>query len=74
MDISELHTKFNAIISKYGLSSPDKAQELTNYIISKQEHSAQELAQLFNIELEEAHIILQFLQKGIDYKNSTSSL
>lgn len=74
MDISELHTKFNAIISKYGLNSPDKAQELTNYIISKQEHSAQELAQLFNIELEEAHIVLQFLQKGIEYKNSTSSL
>lgn len=72
MDIAELHKKFNIIISKYNLNSPDKAQELTNYIISKQEHSAQELSQLFNIELEEAHIILQFLQKGIKFKNSTS--
>ena len=73
MEIQELHQKFQEIMSKYNFTSPSNADKLTAYIISKNTHNPVELSQKFNIEVEEASIILQFLQKGIEFKNSTQN-
>lgn len=67
-EILELKTKFDNIISKYKFNQGTKTQELVDYIISKQTHSAKELANQFNIETDEANILLQFFQEGIKFK------
>ena len=73
MNIEELHIKFKEIIEKYNFNSSKKAQELTNYIVSKSSHNALDLSKHFNIEIEEAKVILEFLKKGIEFKNSTQT-
>ncbi|MFT4244027.1 MAG: hypothetical protein ACMXYB_01065 [Candidatus Woesearchaeota archaeon] len=70
MDIEELHIKFKEIIEKYDFNSPQKAQELTDYIVSKSSHNAQDLSEHFIIEIEEAKVILEFLKKGVEFKYS----
>ena len=71
MNIEELHIKFREIIEKYDFNSPQKAQELTDYIISKSSHNPLDLSKHFNIEVEEAKVLLKFLQKGVEFKKST---
>ncbi|MCH8519483.1 MAG: hypothetical protein LAT82_01885 [Nanoarchaeota archaeon] len=73
MEIQELHKKFQEIIEKYDFKSSSKAQELTSYIMSKNIHTPLELSQKFNIQVEEASIILEFLKRGIQFKNSTQN-
>lgn len=67
-DMLKLKERFEEIISKYNFNQGTKTQELVNYILSKNKHSAQELAKHFNIEEDEAHTLLQFFKKGIEFK------
>lgn len=69
--IEKLKIDFDNIISKYNFNQGSKTQELVDYIISKQTHDSRDLAKHFNIEIEEAQILLEFFKKGVEFKNST---
>lgn len=74
MEIEKLHQEFNKIIAKYNFKNEENAKKLANFISSKENHSAQELAQNFNLEVEEARILLEFFQKGIEFKNKSDNV
>ena len=74
MEISQLHQKFQEIMTKYNFTSSHKAEKLTQYIMSKKVHTPTELSKEFNLEIEEASIILEFLKKGIEFKKSTQNI
>lgn len=73
MEIEQLHKEFTTIIDKYNFKEEQKARHLADFIASKEKHTAQELTQEFNIELEEARVLLEFFQKGIEFKNKSDN-
>lgn len=73
MDILEHGEKFNEIIRKYNFDSPEKAEEISDFLTDNKNHdnvSAEEFAKLFAIEEEEAIIFLSFIKKGIEFKET----
>mgnify|MGYP006267613071 CR=1 len=74
MEIEQLHEKFTQIINKYSFKDEMKARRLADFIASKEKHSSQELADEFSIEVEEAKILLNFFQKGIEFKKKSDDL
>lgn len=70
-EIQELKKQFDQIISKYNFNEGSKTQELVDYIISKEKHTSQELAEHFGIEINEATILLTFFQKGVEFRKAT---
>ena len=73
MEIEKLHKEFGSIIDKYNFKNEQKAKHLADFIASKEKHSAQELSTEFDIELEEARILLEFFQKGVEFKNNSDN-
>jgi len=63
---TEHKKKFLAVIEKYNLA--DKAEEIANYILKTEKVSAEEFAKLFAIEVDDAHVLISFIEEGIKFK------
>ncbi|MGM5485217.1 MAG: hypothetical protein ACQEP1_05085 [Nanobdellota archaeon] len=68
MDINEHKKKFDEVIRKYGLE--EKADEIADYVLKKGNVEVDEFAKLFNIEVEDAKILLSFIEKGINFRSN----
>ena len=73
MEIEDHHKEFMNIIAKYALNSDEKAEEISLFLTNadKKAVSAEEFANLFEMELEEAITFLSFIQKGIEFKKNS---
>jgi len=66
MDIQTHGKKFKEVIEKHGLA--EKADEIAEYIIKTRHIDVKEFSKLFNIDEEDAEILISFIHKGIKFK------
>jgi hypothetical protein len=66
MDIIKHKREFDRVIAKYSLA--DKADEIANYIVKRKTIQVHEFATLFNMEEDDAEILLSFIKRGIEFK------
>lgn len=68
-DIFEHKKEFDRIIKLYGLDDAQKAQEITDYILSKQgKLSLSEFSNHFAMTQEDAKTFISFIAKGVEFK------
>lgn len=68
MDLQEHKKKFEEIVQKYNLETPEKAEEIANFLTSEKNVSVKEFAVLFAMGEEDAKIFFSFIEKGIKFK------
>ncbi len=68
MELKELKENFDKIIIKYKLSEPDKAEKISKFLTSGEKVDAQKFASEFGMDLGEGTLFLEFIMKGIQYK------
>lgn len=70
MDIKKHKEEFDKIIRKYNLSAPDKAEEISQFLTSKDRDkvSYHEFSKFFNMTEDEAKIFLSFIEIGLEFK------
>jgi len=69
-DLSKEKEEFLRVVKKYKLDEEEKAQEIANYLTKKEKINLVEFATDFNISQEDAKVFLEFVKKGIDFKES----
>ena len=70
MNVEEHAKAFREIISRHKLE--DKAEEISEYLIKSKGLKVGEFASKYNLNDEEAFIILTFVEKGIKWRESNS--
>lgn len=64
----EQHKKeFEEIVKKYNLFEPKLAEKISIYL-TKNKTTSKDFAKEFNLEENDAKIFLEFIQKGIEFK------
>ena len=81
MDVEQHFREFQRIIDKYSLSEEQKAREIAEFLTKNKEGmeekkeivSADEFATYFAMSKEEAVIFLSFIEKGIRFRESSTT-
>ncbi len=68
MDIEKLKAEFGRVIEKYDLA--EKAEEIANFLLKKNEITAEEFATFFAMTEDDADIFLTFIEKGIRFREN----
>lgn len=74
MDIAEHKKKFDLVVKKYNLTSDTKAEEIATFLTSKkngEKISSEEFATLFAMDEADAKVFLSFIEKGLEFRNSS---
>jgi hypothetical protein len=66
MDIQIHKQEFDRVIRKYNLK--DKADEIADYITKRKNIDPKEFAVLFNIDVQDAQVLLSFIDIGLKFK------
>lgn len=68
MKLHEEKEKFLQIVKKYNLDDKQKAQDIANYLVSGKTISVDDFANKFSINETDSKLFLNFISKGIKYK------
>lgn len=70
MDIEQHVREYQRIIKTYHLDNEQKATEIADYLTTRKDGaiSAQEFASLFALSVEDAAILLSFIEKALDFR------
>ena len=69
-EIKQLKEQFEQVVKKYGLDKEERAKKIAEYLTNSTNSkiTSQEFAQQFNMKEEEARIFLEFIEKGVQFK------
>ena len=70
MDLLEQKKQFDSIVRKYQLDDTEKASEIAKFLTSAKKISFKEFAVLFAMDENDVRIFLEFILKGIDFKEN----
>lgn len=67
MSIEEHYKEFARVVKENGLDEPEKAEEVAHYLTSNK-FSAADFAAKFGLSEKDASVFLEFVMKGVKFK------